>query len=99
MNFAAPPALNSWAFTPGLYLARMSCTGRGPAGCKLTASGANWARVGLYNSPSGASFIHGDPGGRIHAFMWCTTFGLPGRTSAALTHTSLGKLTFTSRLD
>ena len=31
MNFAALPVVNSWPSTPGLYFARMSCTGLMPA--------------------------------------------------------------------
>ena len=35
MNFAASPTVNVWPSTPGLYFARMSCTGIGPLGGRL----------------------------------------------------------------
>src|SRR5690242_2332508 len=105
MNLAAPACENSCAFTPGLYLARISWAGRGPSEVSMARragtleASENCPREGLYTPPSGASFIHADPGGRTQAFMWCTTRRFPGRTSAAFTQISCGKLTFTRRLD
>ena len=70
MNFAALPTVNVCPATPGLYFARMSCTGSGPLadGCGTDLSAPS-PRCGTYNSPSGTFASHVELGGRMIAFM------------------------------
>ena len=39
-NFAASPTVNSWALTPGLYFAKISCAGCGPSGALVGGAAA-----------------------------------------------------------